>query len=340
MKIKLSRAVLRLILCSGLVTVAATAQTKVGDPPPPKPPNPVINAILAGPVPANRTIQKNGICWAWASPCDGGCSSPSPSNQAGWRYATSGELAAKPLCSDFLDASAPGGFRCASSYFDPIYSHCDYGDCTGGYVTSNPMGDNWESWFVSDLTGQGVCGGSVATGCPAHTVHGHISSSPPDHFAGLASHAHQNQHGHHIPLVNGCPPTHAFGHSLGLTADGDLDFVAALNQEGNLAPARRGSVVQLFGYAAGLYVGTGDDNQSAGNFTPDASGSPLYFTTSLPRVRIAGLEANVAFSGLAPGLKGAWQINVVVPDQAPAGKLPVAIFYDGFDLRSVDIAVE
>jgi uncharacterized protein (TIGR03437 family) len=48
----------------------------------------------------------------------------------------------------------------------------------------------------------------------------------------------------------------------------------------------------------------------------------------------------VLFSGLAPGLKGAWQINVVVPEEAPAGKLPVTVSYDEFELRSVDIAVE
>ena len=46
------------------------------------------------------------------------------------------------------------------------------------------------------------------------------------------------------------------------------------------------------------------------------------------------------FSGLAPGLKGVWQINVIVPDQAPAGKVPVTVSYQGYVLRSVDIAVE
>jgi uncharacterized protein (TIGR03437 family) len=180
---------------------------------------------------------------------------------------------------------------------------------------------------------------AAATGCPEHSVHGHIDTNPPGHYAGIASHIHQDQHGHHIPLVNGCPPTHAYGHSLGLTADAEPDFVAALNQEGNLAPARRGSVVQLFGHAAGLYLGA-DDNQPADQFIPDAAGSPMYFTTSLPRVLIGGVEAKVVFSGLVPGLKGAWQINVVVPDQAPAGKLPVTVSYEEYELRSVDIAVE
>ena len=115
--------------------------------------------------------------------------------------------------------------------------------------------------------------------------------------------------------------------------------MAALNQEGKLGPARPGSVVQLFGHAAGLYLGA-EDNQPADQFMPDASGSPLYFTTSLPRVRIGGVEARVLFSGLAPGLTGAWQINVVVPEQMPAGKLPVTVSYEEYELRSVDIAVE
>ena len=94
------------------------------------------------------------------------------------------------------------------------------------------------------------------------------------------------------------------------------------------------------GFTARGRKGQEDDDQPAVTFTPPASGSPLHYTTSLPQVRIGGLPAKVVFSGLAPGLTGVWQVNVVIPDQAPAGKVPVSVSYEGYDLRSVDITVE
>jgi len=118
-----------------------------------------------------------------------------------------------------------------------------------------------------------------------------------------------------------------------------LDFVAAVNQDGDSGPARRGTVLQLFGSARGLFIGDQHD-QPAEGFTPPASGSPLYQTTTLPQVRIGGAVAKVLFSGLAPGLTGAWQINVVVPEEVGAGTLPVAINYEGDELRSIDVVVE
>lgn len=97
--------------------------------------------------------------------------------------------------------------------------------------------------------------------------------------------------------------------------------------------------MQLFGSAAGLFLDE-QDRQLAEGFTPPLSGSPLYYTTSLPEVRIAGVAAKVLFSGLAPGLTGVWQINVLIPEDAPAGKAPVTISYEGEELKSVDIVVE
>ena len=52
------------------------------------------------------------------------------------------------------------------------------------------------------------------------------------------------------------------------------------------------------------------------------------------------MAAKVLFSGLAPGLTGVWQMNALIPEEAPAGKVPVAISYEGYELKSVDIAVE
>jgi len=202
------------------------------------------------------------------------------------------------------------------------------------------------------LLGEPTAGGGFgaappSSGCPAH-AHGHVSTGAPGHFAALGNpHEHHAQHGTHLP-PNSCPP-HQPGHNA-LTGDpqeevldaaapsAGLDFIVALNQDGVLQPAARGSVVQLFGPARGLFLDN-QDQQSALGFTPPASGSPLYSTTSLPEVRIGGRLAKVLFSGLAPGVAGLWQINVLIPEDAGTGKTPVAITYEGQAVRSVDIEV-
>lgn len=186
-----------------------------------------------------------------------------------------------------------------------------------------------------------------AVGCPPHTVHGHISTVPSGHLSSIAFHAHHGQHGHTVTMCS--PPHHGPFHmtpeteesgmlSSSGTADG-LDFVAALNEDGSTGSAKRGTVIQLFGSARGLFIGGGHD-QVAENFTPSASGSPLFQTNTLPQVRIGGSVAKVLFSGLAPGLTGVWQINVVVPEEVDAGLAPVTINYEGDELRSIEVRIE
>jgi hypothetical protein len=109
---------------------------------------------LPGPVPDDLVIDYNNLLWAWASPCAGGCSMPLPTYQEGWRYASEVEWASRPAPEDFLRPD--GSVRCASAYFDPIFTHCDLDDALGGYVTSYPTGDNYESWFVKDIEGGAI----------------------------------------------------------------------------------------------------------------------------------------------------------------------------------------
>ena len=191
--------------------------------------------------------------------------------------------------------------------------------------------------------------------CAAHTVHSHVTTTPPDAHNG-DSHIHHGQHDHNIlPGTECLPPGHhvtVAGHILGLTQEsqGGLfsrdslaaagpDFVAILNQDGNPAPAQRGTVIQLFGSANGFFFDSADQDPVL-HFRPPASGLPLYYTTSLPEVLIGEVPGEVLFSGLAPGLEGVWQINVRIPDGVSPGKVPVTIFYEGGALRSVDLSVE
>ena len=226
-----------------------------------------------------------------------------------------------------------------------------------GFTTSlwtgiNVVGGSLTS-FVTIVSASTAGGGiGAGGGCPDHTVHGHIVTTAPDGHDG-DSHAHHAQHGHSlIPgtvcLAAGHHVT-VNGHILGLTPEStdaaipsltrEPDFVAALNQNGLNAPAAPGTVVQLFGSARGLFLDLADLRPALG-FTAPASGSPLYYTESLPEVQVGGVKAEVLFSGLAPGLKGVWQINVRIPDGVQSGKVPVTIAYEGDAATSIDLAVE
>ncbi len=102
--------------------------------------------------------------------------------------------------------------------------------------------------------------------------------------------------------------------------------VAALNQDNTPnseeKPAARGSIIQLFGTGQGVVPGAPPDGAAASGQIP---------TDAKPRVIInTGFvdEADVVFSGLAPGLVGVWQINVKIPMTAPpAPAVVVAIVH-------------
>jgi uncharacterized protein (TIGR03437 family) len=52
----------------------------------------------------------------------------------------------------------------------------------------------------------------------------------------------------------------------------------------------------------------------------------LYLTAVNPTVTIGGVNAEIGFSGLAPGFVGLWQLNVKIPDNAPTGNaMPLVI---------------
>jgi uncharacterized protein (TIGR03437 family) len=88
-------------------------------------------------------------------------------------------------------------------------------------------------------------------------------------------------------------------------------------------PLRPGEYLQLF--LTGLGRATPDGNPDSptlatGQVAP-AGGALLYHTVLLPEVRIGGMPAQVAFSGLTPGYAGLYQINAIVPQGIPAGDM-------------------
>ncbi|HKQ74494.1 MAG TPA: S8 family serine peptidase, partial [Blastocatellia bacterium] len=110
----------------------------------------------------------------------------------------------------------------------------------------------------------------------------------------------------------------------------------ALNQDftlngppgGNLGarPESRGRFIIAFANGQGRQL----KDAMTGELLTLPSGFPatgiLYLTSVNPTVTIGGVNAEVGFSGLAPGFVGLWQLNVKIPDNAPTGNaVPLVI---------------
>jgi uncharacterized protein (TIGR03437 family) len=105
-------------------------------------------------------------------------------------------------------------------------------------------------------------------------------------------------------------------------AEGQL---AALNQDNSVnsaaTPIPRGQVIQLFGTGQGFVPNAPPDGTPPSGPVPIQEG-PLRVVIGTDFVP----DANIEYSGLAPGLVGVWQINVKVPETvAPGAAVPVAL---------------
>ena len=100
------------------------------------------------------------------------------------------------------------------------------------------------------------------------------------------------------------------------------------------APAQPGEFILIF--CTGL--GSVQPEVPSGDVAPTVE--PLARTVTLPMVNIAGIAADVTFSGLAPGFVGLYQVNVQVPAGVPSGTQEVEIIIDGVPSNTVTIAVE
>ncbi len=97
-------------------------------------------------------------------------------------------------------------------------------------------------------------------------------------------------------------------------------------------PVRRGSVLTI--YATGLgAVLPGVDSGAA------APAAPLSETVVRPVVEIGGRGSGVAFSGLAPGFAGLYQVNANIPADLAAGAAMVVIRAAGVESNRVGITV-
>lgn len=134
-----------------------------------------------------------------------------------------------------------------------------------------------------------------------------------------------------VPVRDQSPGIFEYSESTGrsLAAARDINFAVI----GSSNPARRGNVIQL--YVNGL--GPVTNQPPSGEPAP---ADPLARTRSQPSVKIGGVDAEVSFSGLAPGNVSLYQINVRVPATAPTGFQPVVISINGTESKAATLPVE
>jgi uncharacterized protein (TIGR03437 family) len=119
--------------------------------------------------------------------------------------------------------------------------------------------------------------------------------------------------------------------------EGSRLLAAALDENfhviGASNPAGRGRIVQFFLNGLGPVT----DRPATGEITPE---NPLPRTVDAPTVLIGGRPAQVEYSGMAPRLVGAYQINARVPADAPSGIVPVTVTIGGVTSKATNLPVQ
>jgi uncharacterized protein (TIGR03437 family) len=109
-------------------------------------------------------------------------------------------------------------------------------------------------------------------------------------------------------------------------AEQDPGIFVTVNQDGSInsvaSPATRGRAIVVYATGQGVVsppIGTGEL----------ASGDPLRSASNVT-ASVGGINAPVLFGGLAPNFAGLMQVNIMVPENAPAGaNVPLHIFVNG-----------
>jgi len=134
-----------------------------------------------------------------------------------------------------------------------------------------------------------------------------------------------------IRIANVSPGAFEYREGSNQLSAAALDEGFAVIGEAN--PARRGRALQFY------FNGLGEVSAQPGSGEA-AGGNPLSSTVNVPSVSIGGREAQVLFSGLAPGLVGLYQVNVIVPADAPTGRQAVRLTINGINARDTFISVQ
>ena len=131
------------------------------------------------------------------------------------------------------------------------------------------------------------------------------------------------------PFAPGIFSMNGQGFGPGAIQDSSYQLIAASN------PAGAGATTILI-YCTGLGAVTNQPQTGAA-----APSNPLAATKTTPTVTIGNVPAQVLWSGLAPGSVGLYQVNVLVPANAPTGNaVPVVVSIGGATSNAVEIAVQ
>ncbi|HEY2017551.1 MAG TPA: MBL fold metallo-hydrolase [Bryobacteraceae bacterium] len=111
---------------------------------------------------------------------------------------------------------------------------------------------------------------------------------------------------------------------------------AVVNQDAKVnspaTPAHAGEVLQIFATGQGAVLPPVDDGAAAGS-------APYSVSPVVPNVFLQGRQIATQFSGLAPGFAGLWQINAMLPDDAPTGPALSLVVVDGLSSNMLTVAV-
>ena len=114
-----------LIAATGLIAACASPLTHAA-------------ANLGQEPPATLIVTVGNLDWVYASPCAGEAPSCGGVELAyGFKFATADQWKASFTSLEELATAFDG--KCASSYFDKTWDHCDYGDIRSGWVWHSPL---------------------------------------------------------------------------------------------------------------------------------------------------------------------------------------------------------
>jgi len=127
-----------------------------------------------------------------------------------------------------------------------------------------------------------------------------------------------------VPLNNYTPAFFMYNSGSVFIADAVDPLCPAPYIVGTTCPAAAGDLIEL--YVNGL--GPTTNQPASGNPAPTDPNN-LAQTTTQPIVMIGGKQAQVQFSGLAPGYVGLYQVNAYVPSGLTSGNQPITIQIGG-----------
>jgi len=130
-----------------------------------------------------------------------------------------------------------------------------------------------------------------------------------------------------VPVAIYSPNFFLYGNGFAAALDGLYALIGANHA------ASRGQVISA--YANGL--GPVTNQPASGN---PALTTALSTTTAVPAVTVGGIPATVIFCGLAPGYPGLYQINLIVPINAPTGLQPMVMTLGGIVSNTATLNVQ